>query len=152
GQTHEYSIRLKAAQFINVIVQQGIDVSVWLTAPDGKPVAGIDWEGKDGIESLWALAESEGLYKLEIVLADKLSKAGTYSVKINRIGEWQTATSREQSLINANRLSWDAGELTEEGKVESLKKSIDKYSESLPLWRAGNDITGEAHALNEIGF
>ena len=152
GESHSYRITLKAGQYLNVTAEQRVDVEIKLLAPDGKLLAAIDWQGKDASESLWALMESPGDYRLEVVLPNKLAKTGQYVVKIEKIGEWQDATPREKNIVTAHKLFLEASKLRDERKAESLQNALATYNKSLLLWRGERDLLGEANTLNEMGF
>jgi CHAT domain-containing protein/Tfp pilus assembly protein PilF len=153
GQAHTYLIKLSINQILNVFVdQKGIDVELKLSDPAGKTVAGIDWGGKDSTESMWKLAEVTGDYKLEVASTDPLSPPGRYIVKVNKIVDLATASQADKTRVNAHDIFWKAGLLRDTQNAEARHKAIEKFKESLPLWREIGDPIGEANALNEIGF
>src|SRR5262245_24559186 len=68
GQSHSYQISIAAGQYAHVVVdQKGIDVVVKLFAPDGKLITEVDsLNGAVGPEPVYAIAETTGIYRLEV--------------------------------------------------------------------------------------
>ena len=129
-----------------------MDVEVKLYEPDGKMIASTDWGGKGYAESLWVLPESAGEYKLEVSPIDKQAEAGRYGLRIEKIGKWEEATTRDRDFVTAHRTFREAGKLRDQGTADSLRQAIEKYKEATPLWRSVEDRNGEANAINETGF
>ena len=84
GGQHRYQLRLRAGQFMSVVVEQkGIDVTVLLVAPDGKQLAETNLTGPLGRESLSYEAKVSGNYRIVIsaVSADAAVK-GAYEARL----------------------------------------------------------------------
>lgn len=107
GATHLYRLALTAGQYLNITVEQKeANVTICLLNPSGKAIAEIDWGGKGTTESLWALAESTGEYQLQITTVNLKGSAKPYIVKLEKVGEFQTAAPEDQSYVRAYRLFW----------------------------------------------
>src|ERR1051326_980286 len=65
GESHNYQIELAADQFLNLIVdQQGIDIVVVVTKPDGSVLMEVDSpNGNNGPEIIQMIADVSGCYK-----------------------------------------------------------------------------------------
>ena len=150
AQIHVYGLTLTAGQLLHIIVdQRGIDVVVTLFGPDRKQVLEVDSpNGIQGPEPVWAIAEISGTYRLEVRSLEKDAKPGRYEVNINQLRD---ATEQDKNHVAAERAVIEAELLLAQGTAESLRRSIEKYEESLPFSRNAKDRAGEATTLNNIG-
>src|SRR5262249_12301419 len=114
GGQHGYQLRLRAGQFMSLVVEQkGIDVAVALVAPDGKQLAETNLTGALGRESLSYKPDAGGDYRIVIraVAADTLVK-GAYEA---RLVVKATATAQDNQRIGAERLLAEAAQLSAQG-------------------------------------
>src|SRR6266545_1186901 len=134
-----YRIKLSAGQFLKVIVeQQGIDVVVLLSGPDGKQGSqgNQNWEFNTesrlrGQEEAPLVAEVTGEYRLTVRPAQKDARAGGYEI---RIEELRAATESDRAVQDARKLSEEARQL-EHGR---------KYDEALRLYERALAIREKA--------
>jgi CHAT domain-containing protein/tetratricopeptide (TPR) repeat protein len=132
-----------------VAEQKGIDVVVRLFGPDGKLVVEVDSpNGLWGPEPVSTVAESAGEYKLEVRSLDGKAAPGRYEIKVEELRE---ATAQDRLRATAERVYAEGEQLRGQGTAESLRKAIEKYGESLPLWRAVGDRQNEAGTLTRLG-
>src|SRR6266498_69503 len=139
SQQQSYRIKLSAGQFLKVIVeQQGIDVVVVLSGPDGKQGSqgNQNWEFNTesrlrGQEEAPLVAEVTGEYRLTVRPAQKDARAGGYEI---RIEELRAATESDRALQEARKLSEEARQL-EHGR---------KYDEALRLYERALAIREKA--------
>jgi tetratricopeptide (TPR) repeat protein len=120
--SHTYQIKLSAGQFLKVIVeQQGIDVVVQVSGPDGKQILEFDSESRSqGREELSLVAEVAGAFLLTVRPRQNGTSAGSYEI---RIEESRAATDTDRALHDARKQI-----------EESLKlRRARKYDEALPL-------------------
>jgi CHAT domain-containing protein/Tfp pilus assembly protein PilF len=150
SQTHSYQIPLSSGQYVYVAVdQQGIDVVVSLLGPDGKPLVEVDSpNGAQGPENVFTIAETSGTYRLVVQSLEKNAAPGRYEVKVV---ELRTATEQDKNLLAATRTFTQAESLRAQGTAQSVRLSIKKYEESLPLWRAAGKRNAETATLLKIG-
>jgi CHAT domain-containing protein len=129
GQSHSYQVTLSAGQYINVVVEQrGIDVVVALFAPDGKKLFEVNSpNGLQGPEPLDWIAETAGVYRLEVRSSRKDVKPGRYEA---RLFELRPATAgdraqfeKAQALAEARLLNNERARLVNAGQ----------YDKALPL-------------------
>jgi hypothetical protein len=68
GRSHFYRITMAPGQFLHIVVeQQGIDVAVALSTPDGMKIAEADsYHVGAGSEAVSAISESAGAYLIEV--------------------------------------------------------------------------------------
>jgi len=151
GQSHAYQLTLIAGQYLHLVVdQRGIDVVLVLYGPDGKKLGEVDSpNGANGPEPLYWIVETTGIYKIEVRSFDRTAATGRYEA---RIEELRAATKDDRSRVFAQKLLAEAELLRAQRTADSLRKSIDKYEESLLHLRAASDRHGEAMTLNAIGL
>jgi CHAT domain-containing protein/Tfp pilus assembly protein PilF len=148
GQQHIYQISLGADQFLRAIVEQdGIDVVVRLSGPDGNQITEFDSESRlRGRESVTQVAEAAGEYRLTVQSRQKGAAAGSYGI---RIEELRAATDNDRALQEAYRLI---------EKYLKLRRA-GRYDEALPLVERALQIRQSvlslehpsvAHALNNL--
>jgi hypothetical protein len=89
GGSHSYKITMTSGQYLRVVVsQRGIDALVALFAPDGKKIVEVDSEQATvGSETISAIAEASGAYRIEAHSAEKTAKAGRYEIKVEALRE-----------------------------------------------------------------
>jgi CHAT domain-containing protein len=150
GQTHAYTLRLEAGQFLHAALrQQGIDISLALVGPDGKGAREADLsEGPQGLESLSFVAASEGEYRLEL-----RARAGA-------IGEGRYALSAEpprspapadRDRLAAEDLLAESARLYKDGRAESHRQAVAAAAKAVPLWRSLGEPFFEALSLLRQG-
>lgn len=149
GESHLYRITLTVGQFMHVVVdQRGIDVVAVLFGPDGNPLVEADSpNGAHGAESVSAVAEVSGTYRLEVRSLEKDAPTGRYRLQL----ELRTAKAQDRDRVEADRASRDAALLRAQGTAESLRKSIEKHKEALSLYRVLGDRLGESQTLTNLG-
>jgi tetratricopeptide (TPR) repeat protein len=149
GQSHFYKIAMTSGQYLRITAnQQGIDALVALFAPDGKKIGEVDSEQATvGSETISAIAEAAGAYKVEVRSAEKTAKTGRYEIKVE---ELRQATAEDKYRVAAESLFREAEQL-KNGTLEEKRKGIEKYQEALELYRRAGASREEAATLNDIG-
>jgi CHAT domain-containing protein/uncharacterized protein HemY len=141
GQTHTYTIKLKANQYLRAAVTQpNLAVVIELYAPDRKKVLAVnarDFPGKPA-RIVWA-AEVAGEHRISV------SGAGSYEIKLQ---ELRAAGVSDRKLVEAERA------LTQ-GFIEARKYAYDqaivKFTRALGLYREVRDREREGTALASEG-
>jgi hypothetical protein len=151
GEVHQYHVEMEAGQFLHTIVEQrGIDVVVIVFAPNGQKVFEVDSpNGANGPEPVYLLGETPGPYRLEIRSLEPTALAGKYEIRIEAL---RAPEEKDLSLIQALRLSADAGALRQKGDGNSVRLAIEKYEQALPLWRIAGEKSKEAETLSNLGY
>src|SRR5215475_11030254 len=130
------------------VEQRGIDVAVALFAPDGKKIGEVDGERATvGTETVSAIAEAAGAYRIEARSLEKKAKTGRYEIKVEELRE---ATAEDKDRVAADALFREA-EKSWLGTVEERKKGIEKYQAALELYRRADDRRQETVTLNKLG-
>ncbi len=151
GEVHAYQITLAAGQYLHVVVdQRGIDVVVTVLGPDNQKLIEVDSpNGTQGPEPVVVIADTTGIYKLEVRSLEKEVKPGRYEMRIKELRE---ATSKDRTRIAAERAFAEGKQLSSQGTAKFLQNAIKKYEEALSLWRMIEDTLKEVETINEIGF
>src|ERR1700730_17569724 len=150
GEKHTYKIHADAGLFLHAVVEQlGIDVVLRLYAADGKKIASMNSPNRSlGPEQISTIAESSGTYRLEVASGDKSAPAGRYRVTIDPL---RAPRDEDRGRITAERLCYVAMKLWQHGTVNLYRVALQKFGETLPLWRAAGDSYEEALTLRSIG-
>jgi tetratricopeptide (TPR) repeat protein len=150
GQSHFYKITLTSGQYLKIaVIKRGVDALVTLFTPDGKKIGEIVSEqATEGSETISAIAEAAGAYRVEARSAEKTAKTGRYEIKVEELREATTEDKYRVAAESAFREAWRL----QNGKLEDKRKSIEKYREALDLCRRTGDREGEAEALHNMGW
>ena len=80
-----------------------------------------------GVETVSAIAEAAGEYRIEVRSADKTAKAGRYEIKIEELRE---STAEDRFHVAAESAFREAEKLRQ-GTIKDKRKSVEKYQEAL---------------------
>jgi CHAT domain-containing protein/Tfp pilus assembly protein PilF len=144
--SHTYELALAMGQYVHVVVnQQGLDVAVTITGPDGKLIAEIDGpSGMYGPERLAVVADTTGSYRLVVSPFRATGPVGRYQIEIEELRE---ATAADRLRVSAQDRLIEGQALWANRTADTLTKSLPKFEESLSLWRTVGDRRGEAEVL-----
>lgn len=150
GQTHYYVLNLRAGQLCRVIVdQREIDVVVTLYGADSRKLLEVDSpNGRVGPEPVSFVADNDQTYRLEVASAEKLAPAGRYEI---RIAELRTATADDKVRITAENTFSDGIQLENQQTAQSRRSAIDKFQQSLTVWKTLKDNPKVIETLSSIG-
>src|SRR5688572_4596560 len=117
GKSHSYRVRLAANQYLKVVVnQKGIDVVVLVFGPEGRKLTEVDNTG--GPETIFAVAETAGEYRVEVRTADSEAPAGKYEIGLAELRE---STARDRVAVVAERLYEEGNQLRDQRTAESRR-------------------------------
>lgn len=147
-ETHVFQIKLKKGEFARVEVEPtNIDVIVSLIAPDGKTIVEMDGDSSYlWRESVSAIAETGGAYKLQIKGKGKTENTGSYTVKI---AELRKSSAYDRKRIEAERTLIQGIKLNQENKQQESAKI---YETSLALWKEVGDKYWEAVTMWNLAW
>jgi CHAT domain-containing protein/Tfp pilus assembly protein PilF len=150
GESHSYRLKVTAGEFLKVVVEQkGIDVVVRLFGSDSKQIIEFNSpNGALGPETLSAVANSGGEYRVEVKSVESTAPTGRYEMRLEELRE---PTAKDLDRIRAERAFTEAGRLEAEGTAEARQKAFDRYNEALSLWTAIDDRYMAAVTLTEMG-
>ena len=122
GEKHTYPLRLKASDYVKLVVEQGgIDVVVRLVGPDGTVIQEVDSpNGIQGPEPISCIVDQAGGYVIEIEGMEKTAQPGTYELKVESI---KPATEQDRAGIEIENLNLKVTKLWQAGN----------YDQALPL-------------------
>ena len=85
GQSHSYTISLAQDQFLQLLVdQRGIDVVVRTFSPAGRRLREVDTpNGTDGPEDVTVIAETAGVYRIDVAPLDQSPPPGSPSSPVS---------------------------------------------------------------------
>ncbi len=126
---HVWRLALEAGQYAVIrVAQKVIDVVVGVVDSQGVQRFEVDGPtGKAGVEKANWLAQSAGVWKIEIVPVDAI-KPGDYEIKLDIL---RRATAQDQQIVEADSL-------TNVAYFDYFSKA--KYLEAEPLYRHAVDI------------
>ena len=129
GKEHGYQIKLNADQFLKCVVeQQGIDVIVQVSGPNGNHILEFDSESRSlGKEEISLVAEAPGVFLLAVRPKLTRAPAGSYEIQIE---ELRVATDTDRALHDSRKQLEGALKLQRAGK----------YDEALPLAERAMEI------------
>ena len=153
GQKHRYQISLTAGQFARVnIEQRGIDVVVRSFGNEGKQIAEFDSEFRsNGNEVVDLIAETAGVYRLEVAAKNQTDRAGRYEI---RLAEVRVVTDGDRSLQEARNLLGESNRFLGETKLKEARE----LAERALVIREGvleadhPDVANALHLLGTIAY
>ncbi|MET0645606.1 MAG: CHAT domain-containing protein [Pyrinomonadaceae bacterium] len=151
GETHLYRVPLGAGQYLRAVVeQQGIDVSVALTAPGGQRLLEVDSpNGSYGTEPLSFVAADAGDYLIEVRSPEKKAPAGFYELRVEAL---RGPTPADMTRVRAERAFAEALRLNSQPNARAKQEALEKIEAVLPVFRALEDRGTEIFALRIAGF
>lgn len=151
GETHTYSVALKAGEYFHVDVEQhGIDVVLLMFSPNGSVFVERDRpNGMDGLESLSFIAIKSGSYRLDVKTLDKAVQDGRYEI---RSEVRRTPSAQDKTRIEAENIFSEGSELARKNTLESVRQAYPKYETTIALWQAIGDKYTEALTQTQLGL
>jgi CHAT domain-containing protein len=150
GESHSYLVRLEPEQYVRLGAdQRGIDVTLYLFAPDGglTPIAKMDSpSGTRGAERVSEVAKVAGDYRVEVKSEEASAKPGRYEV---RIEDLRPATDEDRTRVKAERV-YGQGEELRQDKKDWAQAAV-SYEQALAIWRSLPDRGEEGLALYRLG-
>ncbi len=148
GEGYRYSFSLGMGQIARIVVeQQGVDVAVRYLRPKRKKPTEVDspnW--RLGREVVYEVAETAHTYVLSVVCLDFTAPPGGYEILLE---EPRAASEEDRTRFDAWR-AFQNGEMRRRGRTFS--EALNKYEESLALWRRAGERAWEAETLYRIGW
>ena len=134
-----------------MVEQKGIDVEVTAFQPGGQNITTVDSpNGKHGPEPVLVLASETGAHRIEVKALKANAAPGRYEIRIESLRE---ATTKDRDRVSADRaFRGPAIPCSRQPRLQAgaLEKALEKYQESLTLWRSAGDRVGEGAVLCQI--
>src|SRR5215471_3519686 len=148
GQSHSYLIKAPAAQYMWVTVEQKrINAVVSAFDPAGKKIFEADIFPVGDTESVWAVAETSGDYRVDVRSADKTASPGSYRITLK---ELRPVTDKDRKFAGAMTLVASAISLYMQSTPD-YHKAIETFDQAIPLLHAIDQVAWEATALYLTG-
>src|SRR5882757_3545588 len=138
GQEHVYAIPCAPGQLVHVVVeQQGIDVVVTVSSPNGRELVRVDSpSARYGPEAVRFVAATPGSYRIEVAARHKDGPSGRYAISLSEQRPQQPGDAR---WLAAQSATAEARRLKHEGTIASKHEAIVLIEAALALWREGGD-------------
>jgi len=151
GESNSYRVILAAGQYLYALVeQQGIDVEIVLSNPDGSQLAATDSpNGRWGSEPVLIIAARSGEYRVGIRSPNAQAEAGNYRIEMKVLRE---ATATDKEHVAAQRTFEEAQNLRTQPNATEKRTAIAKYKEAVPVFKAVGDSYRQAVSLQMIGL
>jgi hypothetical protein len=150
GEAHAYRIALIEGQYLRALVKgQDINILVTLQEPSGEEIFERSRNHRLRPEVILALARRSGDHHLTVTARGQQGLRGRYTVKIE---ELRDALSEDYQRVAAERLVAEGERLGIQRNAESYAKALEKFEESISIWRAIGDRASEAQTLNFMGL
>lgn len=151
GEQHRYEIALTAGQYLHVVVEQrGIDLVLTWVGPDGKQLLeGDSPNGDQGPEPLYWVAETTGVYRLNLHPIEEKAAAAQYEI---RIAALRVASELDRKQTRALITYAEGERLFDERKAASYQLAIPQYEIAAPLWHELGDFDREAYTRLKLGL
>ncbi|HZP49417.1 MAG TPA: CHAT domain-containing protein [Vicinamibacterales bacterium] len=151
GESRSYSIDLAAGDYLFVTVrQEAIDIALRVYRPDGARALEVDGPtGKYGTERARFVADAGGTYRVEVASLEKGVPAGRYEIEVRDL---RPATDADRVRIDAQSAYLDGIRLRLVANADSLRQAIDRYAQSVDLWKSVGETLEAGAVLNDLGF
>jgi CHAT domain-containing protein/Tfp pilus assembly protein PilF len=151
AEVHVYQVSLNRDQYLRVVIDhKGLNSLLKIFGPDRQEIADVHEPGStEGSESLSILAGTAGIYRLQVSSLSKDARPGYYTIRIEELRPQQAT---DKSRIRAERIFIQGERLRAQGSAESSRQAIQKYEESLPLWKEVGEASQAGAALNNIAL
>lgn len=149
GATHSYRVTLASGQYVRLLVEQlGADVEIKIFHPDGRLLVEVDSPtGSQGPERLSAIAESEGVHRVDVHRIDDDVDGGRYELKL---ADLRLASDADRNVV-AGQTAYLEGDRARLANPAKRPEAIKKYEEAVTFYRAGEERSGEGSALTNLG-
>ncbi len=142
---HNYVLELVEGQYTRITVkQQGSDVVVTIFDLDGKHVTVDRPNGARGRETASFIARQRGTYRVEIRTLERAAPRGHYEISIS---ELRPSVPRDESRLAAEQAVTEGEILRARKTAASLLQALEKFGQSIALWRALDEPYETAVAL-----
>lgn len=144
GQNQYFTVELQANQFAQVVFEwEGLNLNVGVLDPLGRKFLPSDVAvTSPGLVSIWILAETEGVFRLDVTAAVRQKITGTYRVALREI---RPSRPDDPSYLAAQTLVAEGL-----GSFSNTAK-IDKYNQANKLWQNLGAWNDEARTLMLLG-
>ncbi len=149
GEKHLYQVAALPDQFLKVSLhQRDANLILSVYAPGSQQADEIDQAGTGQLERALLIAPMAGVCRFE-VRAENASGQGSYEIKLE---EARAATEKDRLIIEGLRRFAEAEQSQSRGNAEGLRAAVEKFQQSVDLFRSGGDREGEGTSLVRLGL
>jgi CHAT domain-containing protein/Tfp pilus assembly protein PilF len=150
GQSHDYRFRLRAGEYVRVLVQQHtVDVAVSCLDPAGNEVLSIDSYPVGDPETIELVGGVSGEYRLRVNASETGASTGRYTLVVEQMA---ASTERHGTRAAAVRSFAEGMSARGAGNREGYLKAIGHVERALGHWRSAGDPREETVALSTMGL
>lgn len=149
GETHHYSIYLKAGEFVHIKAEQyNMDIIAKVTSVNSDYSEIFDSPTSElGTEDIYLLSNDDRKYEIEIYPAQKFADPGDYTISTIRK---EKATYADKKWMGALASTQKADKLR--AKTETREQSIHQYELAAAQWISLKDTLQYAKTMRSMGF
>ncbi|HEY7545468.1 MAG TPA: tetratricopeptide repeat protein, partial [Blastocatellia bacterium] len=151
GESHIYTIALNSNQYLRVSLEQrGVNLSLSLLSSDGRRIAQADAPHVTyGIETILFVADSAGIYKLDVRSTRRTATALSYQI---RVEEMRPSTAEDQDRISAFRAFEEAERFLKQTDTESQNKALERYETAARLYQKTGETFLQAISMKGAAY
>jgi CHAT domain-containing protein/tetratricopeptide (TPR) repeat protein len=148
GETNSYVVTLNQNQYLGAVLERrDLDINLELYDSSGGVLLQLECR-KSSLTPVSLIAQTPGVYRLEVRPLEKEQVRGHYGLRVEEI---RPANAEDSYRIAAQKAVAEGQQLLQEWKEEPSLGAINKFKDSLHLWRAAGDRRAEAYTLRSIG-
>lgn len=145
GQSHEYSLAIRAGQYARVLVdQRSINLAVTVFGPEGRELFAADAAGIGEAEPAEWIAKVGGSYRIRLAPSEPQAPNGSYAVTLEGV---EPATERHAMRVAGTAEFARAMTSYKKGTRAAMLEAADRLGRALAHWRAAHDRALEVRAL-----
>ncbi|HKD18733.1 MAG TPA: CHAT domain-containing tetratricopeptide repeat protein [Thermoanaerobaculia bacterium] len=148
GRRDDFEVLLRRGDRFQIEVdQRDIDLAEELTAPSGRKIIRVDTpKGASGTETLWAVAETSGRYRLTIGPLDN-EASGRYVLSVLAVGP---ATREDRARAAAEAVHMRYRYFEDSATEGERRANRDGLARALTLWQSIGDPEQEALVWEDV--
>ncbi len=141
GRSHVYDGDLTSGTWRLEVDQQGIDVIVEVSGPEGESLLAVDSPfDRQGPETALVEAATPGVYRVTVRSREPAATAGRTTIRIDRLAPEPRRLAAERAMTEASRRYLD-------GTREAWHQALDAFSRAFEAFRALGRENDAARAL-----
>src|SRR5262245_29970272 len=144
-----YRVRLLAGQSVRVLLQQhDTDLALTVAPPHGQLRPAVDARERD-LESATIVADESGVFTIGVRTVHPGRAATPYELRLEAPA--RAATPRDRLQQRAEALASEGKGLASQPVAEAQRAALDRFGDSLKVWRELEDASGQAAILGMMG-
>lgn len=150
GETHSYNMTLAAGTYGLVELNQKVqNLSLTIFGADGQKLRTADLASVGFSEEIALVAPDATSYRIEVKAAAKPVRNGSYTLKLTQL---RPATAEDRARVQGQTLAEEGMQFLIKQTATSKTEALDKFQQSIPVWRAAKDPDHEAQAFYYVAY